>query len=244
MNGPADIPTVDKPAIDPVTIDPSRQSEFASAILSMPYEEIEPVYLQEGEDYQILEYAAGVPLYYAPNPLNDIFSFSMSIEVGTEENDLLSLGGAVMGKAGTVDLPLEELQKQWYRLGSEFGFSSGPNETVISISGMDPQFEDSLALMLELARNPQTDAATFDELKNSILQARRDQREDPAAISQALRTFGLESVLDAGAPLVVFAPGAEFGAAKRWPESHFAGLAQAILAQKPQAQVVLLVQAV
>lgn len=189
LNGPADIPTVDKPAIDPVTIDPSRQSEFASVILSMPYEEIEPVYLQEGEDYQILDYAAGVPLYYAPNPLNDIFSFSMSIEVGTEENDLLSLGGAVMGKAGTVDLPLEALQKQWYRLGSEFSFSSGPNETVIGISGMDPQFEDSLALMLELARNPQTDAATFEELKNSILQARRDQREDPAAISQALYLY-------------------------------------------------------
>ncbi|MDP2378990.1 MAG: insulinase family protein [Pseudohongiella sp.] len=188
LNGPADIPTVDKPAIDPVSIDPSRQSEFASAILSMPYEEIEPVYLQEGEDYQIIDYA-GMPLYYAPNPLNDIFTFSMSIEVGTEENDLLSLAGAVMGKAGTVDYPLEELQKQWYRLGSEFNFSSGANETVISITGMDPQFEETLALMLELANNPQTDAATFEELKNSILQARRDQREDPAAISQALYLY-------------------------------------------------------
>ncbi|MDO9478809.1 MAG: insulinase family protein [Pseudohongiella sp.] len=188
LNGPADIPTVDKPAIDPVSIDPSRQSEFASAILSMPYEEIEPVYLQEGEDYQIIDYA-GMPLYYAPNPLNDIFTFSMSIEVGTEENDLLSLAGAVMGKAGTVDYPLEELQKQWYRLGSEFNFSSGANETVISITGMDPQFEETLALMLELASNPQTDAATFEELKNSILQARRDQREDPAAISQALYLY-------------------------------------------------------
>ncbi len=188
LNGPADIPSVDKPAIDPVSIDPSRQSEFASAILSMPYEEIEPVYLQEGEDYQIIDYA-GMPLYYAPNPLNDIFTFSMSIEVGTEENDLLSLAGAVMGKAGTVDYPLEELQKQWYRLGSEFNFSSGANETVISITGMDPQFEETLALMLELANNPQTDATTFEELKNSILQARRDQREDPAAISQALYLY-------------------------------------------------------
>ncbi|MDP3515775.1 MAG: insulinase family protein [Pseudohongiella sp.] len=188
LNGPADIPSVDKPAIDPVSIDPSRQSEFASAILSMPYEEIEPVYLQEGEDYQIIDYA-GMPLYYAPNPLNDIFTFSMSIEVGTEENDLLSLAGAVMGKAGTVDYPLEELQKQWYRLGSEFNFSSGANETVISITGMDTQFEETLALMLELANNPQTDAATFEELKNSILQARRDQREDPAAISQALYLY-------------------------------------------------------
>ncbi len=41
-------------------------------------------------------------------------------------------------------------------------------------------------------------------------------------------------------PLVVFAPGAEFGPAKRWPAAHFAALAQAILAQDAGAQIALL----
>src|SRR5690606_4395187 len=119
LDGPANIPAVDKPQIDPVQIDPSRQSEFAAAILSKPFAEIEPTWLTEGQDYQILDYAPGVQLYYAENPLNDLFSFSMSIDVGTEENDLLSLAGPVMGKAGTVNFPAEELQKQWYRLGAD-----------------------------------------------------------------------------------------------------------------------------
>ncbi|MFP5393393.1 MAG: lipopolysaccharide heptosyltransferase II [Gammaproteobacteria bacterium] len=43
-----------------------------------------------------------------------------------------------------------------------------------------------------------------------------------------------------GAKLVVFAPGAEFGAAKRWPARHFAELARQVLASDPQAQVALL----
>jgi heptosyltransferase-2 len=40
--------------------------------------------------------------------------------------------------------------------------------------------------------------------------------------------------------LVVFAPGAEFGAAKRWPAAHFAGLAQAILAAHPGVKIAML----
>ncbi len=46
--------------------------------------------------------------------------------------------------------------------------------------------------------------------------------------------------IDRARGLVVFAPGAEFGAAKRWPARHFAALAQAIRALHPAAQIGLL----
>lgn len=189
VDGPADIPEVEKPQIDPVNIDPSRQSEFVADILAMPYDEIEPSYLVEGQDYQISSYADGVPLYYAQNELNDLFTFSITIDVGTETDDRLSLASSLMPRVGTADYPAEELQKEWYRLGSDFSFSTSENQTSIAISGMDPQFAETLELMLALINDPRSDEQTLEQLKARILQARADQREDPQAISRALYLY-------------------------------------------------------
>jgi heptosyltransferase II len=41
-------------------------------------------------------------------------------------------------------------------------------------------------------------------------------------------------------PLVLFAPGAEFGSAKRWPVSHFAELAKTIQSERPEVQIALM----
>lgn len=56
---------------------------------------------------------------------------------------------------------------------------------------------------------------------------------------QITRAFGFVG-LQPEWPLVVFAPGAEFGSAKRWPAAHFAILAKKIKQVHPYAQVALL----
>jgi predicted Zn-dependent peptidase len=192
------VPPVEKPQIDPVTIDPSRQSAFAAQILAMDFEPIEPVFVEADKDYRRIEFADGVELFYAPNPLNDLFTLSIGIDVGTEENDKLSLAAAMMDVAGTDTLSNEALQKEWYRLGSSFSFGAGENASGFSLSGLDEQFETSLALMMDVIKQPSTDEATLDQLKAILLKSRQDQKSSPPAISRALylyNRYGEESPL-------------------------------------------------
>lgn len=184
-----EIPNVEKPQIDPVVIDPTRQSEFAARMLAMAVEEIEPSFVEVDQDYRVIEFAPGVELYYAPNPLNDLFSFSINVEVGTEENEKLNLSSALLDVAGTDSLSNEELQKEWYRMGTEFRFGSGENSSAFAISGLDDQFENSIALMMSLIDSPSSDSETLEQLKGILLKSREDQKSAPPAIARALYLY-------------------------------------------------------
>lgn len=196
INAPADIPVVEKPQIDPVSIDPTRQSEFAANILDMDFDPIEPDYVVADEDYRVVEFADGVELYYAPNPLNDLFTFSVNVEVGTESDDYLQMASSLLEVAGTGTRSNADLQKEWYRMGSEFRFRSGESASGMSLSGLDEQFEASLDLMMELITNPSSEANTLEQLKAITIKGRQDQMNSPAAIARALflyNRYGEES---------------------------------------------------
>lgn len=184
-----EIPSVVKPQIDAVAIDPTRQSAFARDILAMAADPIEPVFVDPKKDYKEVEYKEGVKLYYSPNPLNDLFTFSIIVEFGTFENNKIGTSTLLLDKSGTKRYSPEDLKKEQYKLGMDASVSAGDNETYISISGLDENFEKSVALLMEWINEPKADAATLEELKQIILVNREDEKKDPGSLSRALSAY-------------------------------------------------------
>jgi len=189
MDGPVEIPPVEKPKIDKIDIDASRQSEFFQQIASIPYEEIEPVYIVPGRDFTKKEVRDGVDLYYSRNPLNDLFSFSISVDIGTLADKRMRIAADLMKKSGSQRFSAEELKKEWYKLGTDFNIGAGDQQTTISISGLDENFAVSLALLAEFIDTPTADDATLADLIGITLKNREDAVKDHRVIHQALYRY-------------------------------------------------------
>jgi predicted Zn-dependent peptidase len=188
-DGQVDIPPIDKPPIEKIDIDPSRQSAFSASIAELVFEEIEPSYVVPGKDYTKEEFRDGVQLYHARNPLNDLFSLEISIDTGNLTEKRLDVAHDLIDKSGTPRFSSEDLKKEWYKLGTDFSLGIGDQQTTISISGLDENFSASLALMVEALRQPTTDDATLDELKQIILTKREDAVKDQRTVHQALYRY-------------------------------------------------------
>lgn len=81
-----------------------------------------------------------------------------------------------------------------------------------------------------LAEAPRADVPPPSALPRPALQVSVDRMQ------QVLSRVGLRM----DRPLVLFAPGAEFGSAKRWPVSHFAELAKIVASKRPEVQMALM----
>jgi predicted Zn-dependent peptidase len=184
-----EVPKIEKPPIDKIQIDSTRQSEFFKRVMAMKAKPIQPVWVKPGRDYQKTGAQDGVQLYYVKNPLNDLFALTISVDLGTRHDNRLAPAMELLDKSGTRRFNGEDLKKEWYKLGTDFAIAAGDNETTISLSGLDENFAASWALLMELLQEPTADAETLAELKKIILVKREDAKKDFRTIASAVGQY-------------------------------------------------------
>ena len=188
-NGPYAPPSVEKPKLDPIDIDRSRQSAFMEAVLSSPVDPIAPEFVETGKDYQVLEVRDGVRLFYVKNPVNDLFSLTRLYEMGTREIRELGIAAAMLDKSGTGSRTAEELKLEWYKLGATFAVTAGDHVTGIDVSGLDENFDATMALFQEAMEDPVMEEGVFKQLIEITLKKRENRKKDFNAIFAALRSY-------------------------------------------------------
>jgi len=184
-----EVPSIQKPDIEKINLDTSKQSAFSKSLFEMPVEEIKPVFVRPEVDYVKDQVRDGVTLYYSRNPLNDLFTLTFSVDIGSRHDRKLSTAARFLDKSGTKTRSSQELKQEWYKLGTDFSITVGETETTISLAGLDENFEPSLKLLKEVLDSPSADDRTLAELKQILLVQRQDSKKDFRSIAGALSLF-------------------------------------------------------
>ncbi|MBY6196969.1 M16 family metallopeptidase [Vibrio hangzhouensis] len=95
---------------------------------------------------------------------------------------------AAMMEEGTTSRSVEQLQAELDRLGSQIGFSAGAYTTRVSVSALEKNLPQTLALLEDILFNPAMKPADFDRLKAQTLEGLVYQHQKPSWMaSQATR---------------------------------------------------------
>ena len=183
------LPSIDKPQIDPLEIDPDRESSFMNEIESLPFVAFQPKYIRANKDYKIKEINPNLSIIHVNNPLNDLFTLEVRIAKGSRHDPMLPYAKRMLDRAGAGNISSNDLKIEWYKLGTDFAFAVRERYSSLIFSGLDENFEASINLGESLIKEPNISDAIWDETKKIILSERDDEQKDPRAISNALAHF-------------------------------------------------------
>ena len=183
------LPSIEKPKIDPLEIDPDRESNFMREINGIPFEPFTPKFIVEGKDYVVKEISPGIKLIHVNNPLNDLFTLEMRMKVGSRHQPMLPYAKRMLDRSGAGEISSKDLKIEWYKLGTDFAFAVRERMSSLMMTGLDENFEASLTLSRDLIEKPNISNETWEETKNIIFSERDDEQKDSRAISNALAHF-------------------------------------------------------
>ena len=183
------LPSIEKPKIDPLEIDPDKQSAFMKEVEEIPFNPFEPDFIESGKDFVSKEIADGITLVHVSNPLNDLFGIEVRMGIGSDHEPMLPYLKRMLSRSGAGEISSEDLKIEWYKLATDFGFAVRQHYSSFSLNGLDENFEESLDLVEKHLLSPTLLSDTWEKTKEILLSERDDEQKDPRALSNALAHF-------------------------------------------------------
>jgi predicted Zn-dependent peptidase len=181
---------VEKPPITAVETNAGKQSEFVKNITKDPLPAIQPQWVDYNRDIQ--KGKAGIAdVLYVPNKDNSLFRLYYHYDMGSYNSKLLPIALQYLQYIGTDKLTSEQIAKQFYNLAASFSTNPGTEETTITISGLQENFQPAVSLFENLLRHCKADTAALAALKDRILKSRANNMVNKQAITEALRNYAI-----------------------------------------------------
>ena len=186
-----DIVKAVKPPITPVPVH-EELSEFGRNFELLPVEpEIGPVYADLEKDLHITPLADGITLFTSKNDINERFSLSLQFPVGTRMDKELALALGWIDELGTDKYTAEELRQEWFKLAARMGTFVETDRCGLTLSGLQRNFKESLALFNHVISSVKADAESYKTLVDAVEKSRADRRSSRSSRLSAASGYAI-----------------------------------------------------
>ncbi|HEX6432008.1 MAG TPA: insulinase family protein, partial [Niastella sp.] len=183
-----DIMKVEKPPITPVETNAGKQSAFVKNINTMSVLNIAPHWLDFGKDMQKSK-IGNAELLYLQNRSHSLFTLVYRFDMGSWNNQLLPVALEYLNFLPTNKYSAEQISKEFYRLACSFNANANTDQTNITISGLQENFDQALALLEEVLHNCKPDEAALDGLKSRLMKSRANNKLNKRSLMQGLMNY-------------------------------------------------------
>lgn len=184
------IQKVEKPAITPVEVNREAQSPFLVKIAEMPATPVKPQWLDYQKDIQKSSIGSADVLY-VQNKDNGLFRLYYRFDVGNWNDKKLALAAQYLQFLGTDKYSAEQISKEFYNIACNFNVSATNENTTISITGLQENFDKAVSLFEHIIANCQPNEAALAALKGRIQKARTDSKLNKGAILKGLNSYAM-----------------------------------------------------
>lgn len=175
---------VEKPAITPVAVNRDAQSDYYKTFMAKDVQPLQPVFLDYSKDITEGKLKQDIPLLYTKNKDNGLFQLYYILDMGTNNDQKLGMAVNYLKYLGTDKYTAEELQKEFFKLGTSFDVFSSGEQVYVSLTGLDENFEKGLNLFESVLANAKPDQQALNDMVAGILKARADAKKNKGVILQ------------------------------------------------------------
>lgn len=167
---------VEKPAITPVEVDLENASAFVKDIEKSVPKGIEPAFLDYDRDISRFTLKSNIPLLYNRNNENKLFELYYKFDFGSNNNKLFPIAIKYIPYLRTSDMTAAQVKQELYKLGCSFNVYCDNENTWISLSGLNDNFEAAARLFEKVLSNPVVEESVLKNLIADVIKERNDSK--------------------------------------------------------------------
>ena len=181
---------IEKPEITPIPTNRDKQSDFVKNLMAESVEPIHPRFVDFNKDMNISKTKAGLPLLYKQNTDDDLFTLVYKYDFGNIADLRYNLAFDYLYYLGTKTLTPQQFKQRMYKLACHFDASATDNNLYITISGLNENMPQAVALVEDLMKNAKVDTEAYSRQVDQILKARADAKSNQEECFERLMEYG------------------------------------------------------